>query len=149
VSPLSSFDFVLHLDPDQLFRHHQSLVPPPTLAAAITGVSSDEGQQTIQLAFDPATAFVREMQRLHGDAAVLFHDECGGAVIGGLLNPSLDREREFRVTLGFSSEPVTVKGSKEGGEGKGKRKKVRLNRLAVVEGMKRASRGLVVSTSMR
>jgi U3 small nucleolar RNA-associated protein 22 len=87
------------------------------------------------------------MQRLHGDAVILFHDECGGTVVGGLLNPSLDREREFRVTLGFSSEPVTFRGGEEG-ESKGKRKKVRLNRSAVVEGMKRASLGLVVSTSI-
>jgi U3 small nucleolar RNA-associated protein 22 len=88
------------------------------------------------------------MQRLHGDATVLFHDECGGSVVGGLLNPMLDREREFRVALGFSSEPVELNGAKKKEDSETKRK-VRLNKRSVVEGMRRASMRLVVDVSMR
>lgn len=69
---------------------------------------------------------------------MLFHDLNGGSIVAGVFDPSLAKAREFRVHLGFPCKPV------EGGEEEeGKKRRVTLDREALLEGVKRIGGGLV------
>jgi len=64
---------------------------------------------SIQAGLDVGREFVQVLESLYLDSMRLYFDHLGGAVIGGLFNPSLGKPRSFRVGLGFNSKPVDEK----------------------------------------
>ncbi|CDR88588.1 uncharacterized protein SPSC_04415 [Sporisorium scitamineum] len=144
---LDHYDFVIHLKPGVLSRYSENVHADPAVwgakrtkyandaAAAIGSVDSALGS-TPKPGFDPAQAFLALLRGLYSDSFRLYHDQHGGCVIGGLFNPSLDRERDFKVGLGFSSCP-------SGGSSTSKKTQVKLNKPAILAEIQRLGEGLV------
>ncbi|SNX84858.1 uncharacterized protein MEPE_03567 [Melanopsichium pennsylvanicum] len=149
---LEHYDFVIHLKPQVLSRYAENVhadlqvwggkktkYANEALAAAAAPVATALGSEP-KPGFDPAEAFLGLLRGLYSDSFRLYHDKHGGTVIGGLFNPSLDRERSFKVGLGFNSNPE---------EEKGKHPQVRLNRIAVMAEIERLGEGLVEKVELR
>ncbi|XP_011497829.1 PREDICTED: nucleolar protein 6 [Ceratosolen solmsi marchali] len=48
--------------------------------------------------FVPVAEYLRELRSIYNDFALFFHDTYGGSVIGVLLRPLTNQERDFKVT---------------------------------------------------
>jgi U3 small nucleolar RNA-associated protein 22 len=103
--------------------------------ASIQSASSVYGKE-IRLGFDPARLYFKDLERIYGDAVILFHDHLGGNVIGGVWNPAVQDARNFKVQLGFSSKPVALDGDVQS-------QMVRANEAGIIAEMMRLGQGLV------
>ncbi|OZJ05685.1 hypothetical protein BZG36_01432 [Bifiguratus adelaidae] len=112
VTPLSDYDTVLSLKPSICTRHFQSLRPDADLVGkehkyknlAFTKTSV-YGDQAL-VGFDPAEAYVNELQSTYGDTLTFFFDRYGGDKVAMVWT---DKEpRLWKVNLGISSEPVDM-----------------------------------------
>ena len=52
-------------------------------------------------------------QRVYADTCKLFYDRYGGDRVGGVWDPSLREEREFKVLAGYSTIPVDANNVRE------------------------------------
>uniref|UniRef100_V5GFV1 U3 small nucleolar RNA-associated protein 22 n=2 Tax=Kalmanozyma brasiliensis (strain GHG001) TaxID=1365824 RepID=V5GFV1_KALBG len=149
---LEHYDFVIHLKAGVLSRYSENVRADPAVwgakrtkyandaAGSIQAVDSVLGS-SIKPGFDTAQAFLDLLRGLYSDSFRLYHDQHGGSVIGGLFNPALGREREFKVGLGFSSCPAEEFGSKKVG--------VKLNKPAIMAEIERLGEGLVEKVELR
>ncbi|KKY21591.1 putative pre-rrna processing protein utp22 [Phaeomoniella chlamydospora] len=115
-SPLTHFDFLLHINPAIL----QQYLPSSSSNALLTKRSSkfknlqlthltppSHDPETID--FNPISLYINDLQKSFDPSVVLFfHNANGGNVIAGLWNPRTVGEttKEFRVRLGWSSIPI-------------------------------------------
>ncbi|SJX63609.1 uncharacterized protein SRS1_14361 [Sporisorium reilianum f. sp. reilianum] len=151
---LDHYDFVIHLNRGVLSRYSENVRADPAVwsakrtkyandaAGAIQSVDSVLGS-TPKPGFDAAQAFLALLRGLYSDSFRLYHDVHGGCVIGGLFNPSLDRERDFKVGLGFSSCPSS------GSSGANKKTQVKINKPAILAEIQRLGEGLVEKIELR
>lgn len=106
-SPLTDFDFVLHLD--------RRVSKSASAAAAKLG--ADAAFKNLQLAvlddadargYDPITAFLADLETSFGAAVVFFHGGAAGdrPVIAGLWRPQASAPRAWKVNLAYSTRPV-------------------------------------------
>jgi hypothetical protein len=78
---------------------------------------------------------------------MLFYDQCGGTVIGGLFNPSLTaKERAFRIALDFPSVPASTEAQQDDSKSK---QAVHLDRPAFVDHLVKMSDGLVENAILK
>ncbi|KAJ9477861.1 U3 small nucleolar RNA-associated protein 22 [Pseudozyma hubeiensis] len=147
---LEHYDFLIHLDPAVLPRYSENVRADPTVWGAKRTKYANDAAATIQSSgtllgpepkpgFDSAEAFLTLLRELYSDSFRLYHDQHGGSVVGGLFNPSLDRERDFKVGLGFSSQPSDA----------GSKTQVKLNKPAIVAEIERLGEGLVQKVELR
>lgn len=147
---LEHYDFVIHLNPSVLPRYSENIHADPAVWGAKRTKYANDVAATIQSSgtllgstpkpgFDSAEAFLTLLRGLYSDSFRLYHDQHGGCVIGGLFNPSLDRERDFKVGLGFSSCPSIA----------GNKAQVKLNKSAIVAEIERLGEGLVDRIELR
>lgn len=78
-------------------------------------------------------------QRLYPSVFLLFYSADGGAVIGGIWNPSVEAPRPWKVGLGFPCKPVP---SIEG------KAKVELDKVILLRDVERLGKGLVKSVEL-
>ena len=52
--------------------------------------------------------YVLILQRLYGDALLVFFDSYGGIVIGCVWNPAKDQSRNLKPFIGFSTRPMAT-----------------------------------------
>lgn len=128
-SPLSDFDFQLHLKPAVVRSHgFPTKAKSKSKSALLNGGATTEFKN-LQLhasldidsiGHDPVGLFLRDLTHAFGATALFFRDPYGGAVIAGLWKPGAQGTKEWRVRLGWSSVPVPPEeGNKKAGEGKG------------------------------
>ncbi|SPO26844.1 uncharacterized protein UTRI_04157_B [Ustilago trichophora] len=152
--PMEHYDFLIHLNPTVLPRYAENVHADPSVwgakrakyandANAIPTATSTVLGTEPKPGFDPAESFLDILRSLYSDSFRLYHDKHGGSVIGGLFNPSLDRERDFKVGLGFSSLPTTHASGKAG------KTQVKLNRMAILAEIERLGEGLVDKVELR
>lgn len=150
---LEHYDFVIHLNRSVLPRYAENVHADPSVwGAKRTKYANDAASNLTSFptllgdspkpGFDPAEAFVGMLRALYSDSFRLYHDKHGGCVIGGLFNPSLDRERDFKVGLGFSSQPASANKGK-------KQTQVKLNKVAIMAEIERLGEGLVDKVELR
>ncbi|ETS59915.1 hypothetical protein PaG_05887 [Moesziomyces aphidis] len=144
------YDFVIALKRNVLPRYSENVHADPSVwgskrtkyvndaGASLPPVESVLGA-TPKPGFDSAEAFLALLRGLYSDSFRLYHDCHGGSLIGGLFNPSLERERDFKVGLGFSSQPTTTD----------RKAQVKLNRAAIMAEIERLGEGLVERVELR
>nr|ODN99927.1 hypothetical protein L204_02372 [Cryptococcus depauperatus CBS 7855] len=109
MTPVSDYDFLLHLSPTRLTRSHLAVSPNPSLWEPhlryhnLPRNSSKE--DAIKIGFDPAESFVNDLRKIYGDNLLFFHDIYGGSFIAGVWNPKM-AARGQKAYLGWSSKPV-------------------------------------------
>jgi U3 small nucleolar RNA-associated protein 22 len=116
-SPLADFDFLIHLDTKSPSRSSSTFKNLESLSTSLDPT------------FDPATLYLADLESVFGGSSsnnnnsnVLFFrgGDDNGSIIGGLWNPKLLHQKqqgshptagavEWRVGLGWSSVPVSVK----------------------------------------
>ncbi|SPC64141.1 uncharacterized protein UHOD_05221 [Ustilago sp. UG-2017b] len=149
---LDHYDFVIHLKPSVLPRYSENVRADPSVwggkrtkyandANASVNAGDTRLGSTPKPGFDPAESFLAVLRGLYSDSFRLYHDKHGGNVIGGLFNPSLDRERDFKVGLGFSSCPTSSKAEKK--------TQVQVNKVAIMAEIERLGEGLVEKVEVR
>ncbi|WVQ80672.1 hypothetical protein IAT38_002777 [Cryptococcus sp. DSM 104549] len=139
-TPLAHFDFIIHLHPSVLPRSSQSLTASPSLWEAhlkFRNLAPDASDE-IRVGFDPAESFVRDLQRIYGDALLVFWDQYGGSVVGGIWNPGKDAGRGLKAFLGYSSMPVESEAAL-----------VTINKDAVMGEIARLGKGLIEKIERR
>jgi len=102
VSPLSDYDFVLHLNDD--------IIGGRTRKRSLHGVTF----KNLELAalddksvfgFDPVQDFLNELDQLYGSAVLFFAGKSERPVVAGLWSPQTAR-RSWKVNLAYSTMPV-------------------------------------------
>ncbi|TYJ58527.1 hypothetical protein B9479_000736 [Cryptococcus floricola] len=107
VTPVEHFDFLIHLNAAHLSRSALAIHPDPSLwepHLKFRNLSS-AGEGSVRVDFDPATMFVRDLQKIYGDGLMVFHDIYGGKVVGGVWNAK-QGPRGMKAFLGWNSRPV-------------------------------------------
>lgn len=127
-TPLEHYDAVLHLAPGT--RAAQAL--KPEMPSAFRSAEAHD----VRLGFDPASLLAADIQRLYGDALLVFHDANGGRAIGILFNPQRSTPRAFKPLLGYNSAPAS-------------KSLVALNKADVVDELKRLGAGIVTGVDVR
>lgn len=92
VSPLSDYDFVLHLSSGQKTKKAQ----------AFKNLELDALSDTSLVGYEPVAAFLSELETLYGSAVLFFS---GSGFIAGLWNPQT-APRSWKVNLSYATEPV-------------------------------------------
>jgi len=110
-SSLKDFDFVIHVAPK--FRRKGKVIKGGNEKSKYKNLQLGKILPDPELVgFEAVREYFAELQRLFGDAVVLFADQGSWEVVAGLWSPHTER-RKFKVSLGYSSAPVA--------EGVGKR----------------------------
>ncbi|WVR00376.1 hypothetical protein IAU59_007519 [Kwoniella sp. CBS 9459] len=148
VTPLEHYDFLIHLSPSVLSRYSQSITADSEewesklkFRNIHTGQNDDDDDDEgagIKIDFDLASMFVRDLQRIYGDSALLFHDAHGGNVVGGIWNPARDNARSLKAFLGWSSQPVQSESAL-----------VTINKEGILAEMARLGKGLITRVDRR
>ncbi|EME78168.1 uncharacterized protein MYCFIDRAFT_33954 [Pseudocercospora fijiensis CIRAD86] len=101
-SPLSDFDFVLHLNPTFVAgKSRRSSKPAPTFK----NLELDTIADTDLVGFDPVRSFLEELESVYGSAILFFYGASERSVITGLWSP-LTARRSWKVNLVYSTIPV-------------------------------------------
>ena len=148
VPDLSHFDFVIELEPAAVTRYIENLC---FNAKELDLSERRQGQRKhsyrnfndlsqkkgFNVNLDSGSEWVNLIETLYLDNLRLFYDRFGGCSIGGMFNPILsNKQRAFRVGLGFNSVPASVVKS-------GTAKEVIMNRKAILEEIQRVGKGIV------
>ncbi|KIX07157.1 uncharacterized protein Z518_01810 [Rhinocladiella mackenziei CBS 650.93] len=119
ISPLSDFDFLIHIKPSVL-RSYRPRSKSKSKSDKINGGSEFKNLQihdaldSASIGYDPVVSFLRDLKTAFGSAALFFHETSGGSVVAGLWKPSVLGKKEWRIRLGWSSVPVSAeKGRRE------------------------------------
>ena len=137
---VEAYDFVVHVQPSLHVRYAESIAPDSTHWLATrkkrvyanlddTPLRPSVYGSEVRPGFDPVYEFVTMLQTIYGDAFVLFYDEFGGTVIGGLWNTAYTKPHTFKVSLPYTSRPHA--------------KGVVLNRPAILAEIQRLGQGIV------
>ena len=134
-SPLTDFDFLIHLKP--------SVVP----GGAGKGKGDKEKYKNLavqdeldlnSIGFDPIGLFLQDLEEALGPHVLFFHDADGGDVIAGLWNPRSLGQHPWRVRRGYSTAPVNP-GEAQDDE----RKAVVMNQSAILAEIAMLGEGLI------
>ncbi|KAK5173186.1 U3 snoRNP protein [Saxophila tyrrhenica] len=101
LSPLSDFDFVLHLDPELAGKKRKS----SSKQAAFKNLEIDHVDDEVMVGFDPMSGFTNELGRLYGSAILFFSGGNERAAIAGLWNPQTS-SRPWTLHLSYSTTPL-------------------------------------------
>ncbi|KAK4685401.1 U3 small nucleolar RNA-associated protein 22, partial [Tremellales sp. Uapishka_1] len=134
ITPLTQYDFVIHLNPSVLPRYSQGVSPDEDQWESKLKFRnlSHTSEVDARVGFDPAEAFVRDLQRVYGDALLIFFDLLGGTAVGGLWNPAKEQPRSLKPFLGYNSRP-TETGSEL----------VVINKIAILSEIARLGEGMI------
>ncbi|KXT00773.1 hypothetical protein AC578_2944 [Pseudocercospora eumusae] len=101
-SPLSDFDFVLHLNPTFIAgKTRKSSTSIPTFK----NLELDTIADTDLIGFDPVKSFLTELESVYGSAILFFYGASERSVITALWSP-LTARRSWKVNLAYSTIPV-------------------------------------------
>ena len=108
-SPLTDFDFVLHVDPELIGKKKRK----KSKSGEFKNLELElMGSDTALAGYDPVADFLLELETLFGAAVVLFSGGHERAVIAGLWNPQTEG-RVWKLNLAYSTVPKAVSGSEE------------------------------------
>ncbi|KXT08305.1 hypothetical protein AC579_1789 [Pseudocercospora musae] len=108
-SPLSDFDFVLHLNPIFITgKNRRSSTAVPTFKNLELDIVAD----TDLIGLEPGKSFLTELECVYGSTILFFYGASERTVITGLWSP-LTARRTWKVNLAYSTIPV--KGDNEDG----------------------------------
>ncbi|KAI1608715.1 Nrap protein [Exophiala viscosa] len=114
-SPLSDFDFLIHVKPSVIRGRKQKARGKG--GADFKNLQIHEALDVESIGYDPVALFLQDLTQALGSSALFFHDRYGGRVVAGLWKPSVLGRKEWRVRLGWSSVPVPAEeNEKEGGK---------------------------------
>ncbi|KAK2794977.1 hypothetical protein FQN52_006856 [Onygenales sp. PD_12] len=119
-SPLTDYDFVLHLNRKYAGGRKKK---DQTVFKNLQGQMGGNGDA---IAFKPATEFAAELNQYFGQAIVFFHGDEDSSVIAGVWNPQTTKQRAWGLKIGFSTVPVNASG------GGGKEAELAANRTAIL-----------------
>ncbi|GAB7361344.1 hypothetical protein MBLNU230_g1400t1 [Neophaeotheca triangularis] len=125
-SPLSDFDFTIHLNPTAVAGGKKTAAKKQ----AFKNLDMEATVDSKLLGFDPAAAFLSELEVLYGQSVLFFSGGGERAVLAGLWMPGVQRRRGWKVNLAFNTRPV-LKG-KEEAEGTEVEAEAEVNREAVL-----------------
>ena len=140
-SPLSDFDFLIHLKWG--FGRGESwggkggsggLEP--------TDQEEMDGDHAV-VGFDPVAEFVEDLNRTFEGCMLLFYNRDGGKVIAGLWNPRAVKRQGFRVRMGVSSMPVAQQRTRGGEEDEDEKEQVIINQSGILSEIAMMGDGLV------
>ncbi|EPQ25892.1 uncharacterized protein PFL1_06923 [Pseudozyma flocculosa PF-1] len=158
---LEHYDFLVRLRPEVLSRYARNVAADSRVWTSGGGADAKGRNRYANLVdgvvdlpstlgpvarpgFDAGAAFLQILVTHYADTFRLFYDTEGGTVLGGTWNPALQRERHFKVALGFSSRPV-----EDGGRKSSSPADVVLNRQAILAEIERIGQGVVESIEVR
>lgn len=96
-SPLSDYDFVLHLDQSYVQRHKEkSVFKNIREASAHDGVTG----------YKSVLAFINDLNRLYGQHILFFHGDDRTKAVTGIWNPQTAKPKSFALKRGYSSCPL-------------------------------------------
>jgi U3 small nucleolar RNA-associated protein 22 len=101
-SPLKDFDFVIYI------ASKFGKKPKTVSKSKYKNLQAAAATEPDMVGYDAARLYCEELQRLFGDSAILFHEAQGGDLIAGLWSPHTSK-RKWKINLGYSSIPVSVK----------------------------------------
>lgn len=107
-SPLSDFDFLVHLK-----RGFGRGANRKRTQGKFKNLQLQETVDDEQIGFDPVELLVRDLEKTFSESILFFYDRDGGKVVAGLWNPRVLKQQNFRVRLGVSSMPVAAVKSKD------------------------------------
>lgn len=114
-SSLTDYDFVLHLNPKHLNddgdlddeqQPHNSLGPRQKRRKFKNLENHTDITSAPPSGAELVQTFVRELQRIYGDAVLFFHGSSHSRVIGGLWNPLTTKDRRWGLKVHYSTIPV-------------------------------------------
>ncbi|KAK5003791.1 hypothetical protein LTR28_009734 [Elasticomyces elasticus] len=100
VSPLQDFDFVVHVSAEFSARGQKKTKSTPQYK----NLQIQAGNDASLVGFSPVQSYVDEVQRLYGQAVLLFYDTESPSVIAGLWSP-YTAKRAWKVNLAYSTVP--------------------------------------------
>ncbi|KAF2206682.1 hypothetical protein CERZMDRAFT_52681 [Cercospora zeae-maydis SCOH1-5] len=106
-SPLTDFDFVLHLSPDVSF-----VGKAKRSSGKFKNLELSSLDDTKLIGFDPVRELVVELENIYGSAILFFYGGQERNVIAGLWSPVTAR-RAWKVNLAYSTVPVKGKDDEE------------------------------------
>ena len=106
----SDYDFVVHLNSHYIAKHAGTKA---VRKIAYKNLQTVQQQDPFHSNHQPVSAFVEELRRRYGSNVILFYNESGGAVIGGLWNPQAG-PRSWKVKAGYSTIPMEHSGEEVG-----------------------------------
>lgn len=114
-SPLSDYNFILHLNPKFVAQSSPQSTKYKNL------------QEANDSRYEIVTSFVDELRRIYGEHILFFHGDESGKVIAGLWNPRTTKERPFSLKTSYLTSPSKGGDDKEG--------KLKINKTAVLNGI--------------
>ncbi|KAH9830705.1 U3 small nucleolar RNA-associated protein 22, partial [Teratosphaeria destructans] len=121
-SPLSDYDFVIHLNAATTGIGLKNRQGASNGTARFKNLELAALNDESMIRYSPASSFLAELEEVYGSAIVFFSGGEERGVIAGLFSPQTTAKRGWKVNLAFSTVPV-----REGGE-----VKAELNREGVV-----------------
>ena len=103
-SPLSDFDFVVHLDPELGGKKRKAAKKE---VPAFKNLEIDMVDDESNVGFDPLLDFTTELEQLYGSAVLFFSGGHERTVIAGLWNPQTAL-RPWTLNLSYSTTPVKL-----------------------------------------
>lgn len=98
-SPLTDYDFVIHLNPAYTSTKLKAA------GGKYKNLAIAENTDASLVDFAPTDAFFQELQNVYGSSLALFYGGAGSNVIAGLWSP-VTAARSWKVNLSYSTRPV-------------------------------------------
>ena len=151
-SPLTDYDFLIHLNLDYCFspaRSGKGGDNSPAVRLMYKNLAlqrpstSGEGVSTQCASF--ADSLLNELNDFYGQVALFFHGATGCGVIAGLWVPNAVAKRGWKVHLGYSSVPCMSRkqGNSVGMEGERLAEEAYLNKDAIINEISRLGGELI------
>ncbi|XP_010209763.1 PREDICTED: nucleolar protein 6-like [Tinamus guttatus] len=97
--PLDFYDVLIHLNPNQIPRHMES-VDRPAKSFSRGVVKNSAGEKVLfpVVDYDPVQCYLQELRDAFSDLALFFYDKHGGEVIAVLWKPVSFQPQPFKVS---------------------------------------------------
>lgn len=139
-SPLSDYDFLLHLDAKHAWptRPKTPKIDPAVpsqfknlIVQQANAVAKPIDEELI--GFDPVSLFVQELKATFGNNIMFFYDSDGGDIIGGVWNPqAANQATSWRLKLAYSTKPAEKEKKRKSADGEESEGLVVLNKEAIL-----------------
>jgi U3 small nucleolar RNA-associated protein 22 len=116
-SPLSDFDFLVHLEPSVL-KTYKPKTKSGMGESSFKNLQIHDSLDVDSIGHDVVNLFLQDLNRAFGSVALFCCDRYGGKVVAGLWKPHVLGRKEWRVRLGWSSVPLAAEKGDEQEEGK-------------------------------
>ncbi|KAF2765586.1 pre-rRNA processing protein Utp22 [Teratosphaeria nubilosa] len=109
-SPLSDYDFVIHLNASTTGIGLQNRKGGSNGTTQFKNLELAALNDESMIGYSPASCLLTELEEIYGSAIVFFSGGQERGVIGGLFSPQTTAKRGWKVNLAFSTVPVKQDG---------------------------------------